>query len=185
MKQRPQQTSLSIQGFTLAEMMFALAIMGMIGTGFAKMLSSTTKVNQYMQKALQLKLISSGTDLLVNDLKEANPSSIPWDDLAPDTTRYSEITFQKVAYAMSTPTSPVTTSIFYSYRSTCTGSAAGCLMRDDGASQLVAMTDLDPPTADDPLFQKNTSYHMITLTFLYHPSGQPRTKLVRQVAIKG
>jgi prepilin-type N-terminal cleavage/methylation domain-containing protein len=186
MTSRSGQVLLSIQGFTLVEMMFALVIMGMIGTGFSKMLTSTTNVNVYMQKALHLKLIASGTDLLVNDLKEADPSSIAWDSLAPATTSWSEISFKKVSYDMSTPTSPVTTSIFYSYQSPCTGSVTGCLMRNDGAGQLVAMKDLDPPTVDDPLFQQNrTSYHMITLTFLYHPDGQPRTKLVRQVSIKG
>jgi prepilin-type N-terminal cleavage/methylation domain-containing protein len=176
------------RGFTLIELMFTVAIMGIIGTGFAKLLSAPMKVGQYIQTAQQLKVVASGTDLVVNDLKEADPSSVPWGSLSPATTSWSQITFNKVSYDLAMPTSPVTTSYFYSYQFPCAVSTSGCLMRSDGTTSIVVMPDLDTPTADNPLFRMDpnpSNYHMITMTFLYHPSGQSQTRLVRQVAIKG
>ena len=174
-----------MKGFTLIEMMLTVAILGMLGTGFAKMLTTPTKVAQYMQAGQQMRTISSATDLVVNDLKEADPTSIPWDTLAPVVPNGSSITFNQVTYDLVKSTT-VTTTITYSYQFPCSGSTKGCLMRDDGIHQNMLLSDLNQPDDTNPIFLNEvSSYHMIVMTFLYQPTGQPLTKLIRQVSIKG
>jgi prepilin-type N-terminal cleavage/methylation domain-containing protein len=172
------------KGFTLVEMMIASSMMAVIGFSFYRLLAMPVRVTQRMDASNRQVMLARATDFIVNDIREADPTSLDWTTIQSGSTNPTNMAFKKTHIDLSTPDVPVTTAVNYTFQS---ANGSGQLMRsENGGPATQIISNLDAPTSDNPIFlQDPTSYHVIVLTLLSHPAGQSLTVFTRRIALRG
>jgi len=181
------------RGYTLVEVIIGTVILCVTALVLVPYFQRPAKVAQAVSKDDALLKALHAMDIVVNDIKEAYPSTIDWKQIAPSgTANLAAISFKKANY---TPGAADPTS--YNHIDLQYDDAAQQLVRTDTPEPLAAgdspqvatlLTGMDPPTADDPLIRKDPqgdAYHVLIVTMLYHLPGLPQQRLIRRVAVKG
>lgn len=120
---------------------------------------------------------------MTQDFQGALPSSVRWDLMPPAmSTNTMTVSFSIPLYVNDVVQAPIPVS--YSFQPT-SNSTTGSLVRVLGGVTTVLATNVDPPTAANPLVQQDTStVNVLMITLLYTPNGMPQRRMVRRVALK-
>jgi hypothetical protein len=139
---------------------------------------------KFMAGSLQQPALRA-VESIVIDLKESYPPSFQWGQIPPVGSQIDQISFSKPHYAAGSFDNPTETHYLYWYDAT-----RRAIFRsvNSVADPQPLLTNIDPPTASDPLFQVDQNpdvMHVLILTVNFHPQGLDPLRIVRRIAIKG
>ena len=172
-------------GFSLVELCIVSGVMAFAGLLVAGFLNKPVAIQRFMDKADTESQLARQMDFIVNDLRQADPSSIDWNALPPVGVSISSISFQTTTYNNASPNTPSSTAVQYLYQPT-SGASTGALVRVLGGASTTILNNVDAPSAISPLIQSDPSaYHVLMLTLWYHPLNFSPVRAIRRVAVKG
>lgn len=181
-------------GFTIVELLISVAITAFIALWIADWLRKPAQIQQMMLSTEHQRHVTNASDIMINDLTEADPASINWPQFPPiSTATVSGITFWKLNYDLTNPGNVQQTNFQYQFQPD--GFGTGALIRSVTAnavvvSSTIVLSPIDPPGVGAPsLIQadksdpSDTVYSILVITLQYHPQGSAPISVMRRVAI--
>jgi hypothetical protein len=127
-------------------------------------------------------VLGRAADTLINDLREATPSSIAWGTLPASGAPFQ---FQKALYDPSNPDVPLVTAFQYT-AVTQGGSQTADLYRTEGTTTTLVVKGVYAPTASWPLVEQDTStYHHLVIRLAMQSSEGKRAEVIRRFTTRG
>lgn len=179
-------------GFSLIEAIIFTMVAGSAGLLVAKLGVKTTSLNQALKASDLQRQMYRVADQIALDLTEADPGTIVWSSLPPNsvtTTTIQQCPSFRIISLDSVGATTQSLSVRYYYQSA--GSGVGNLVREqnDGTTTKtkILATNVLTPTTANPLFeQDSTAYHMVNIRLMYKtPTQSSPAILVRRVGIRG
>lgn len=168
------------KGFSLLELVVFLSIFVIASALAIRLLSRSFSPLQHLaQGADDQTTLQRAMANLISDIKEADPSSLPWDKLPA-----SELSFQKAHYDTVSGSYLTPTAVHY-YYVLSTGTDTGSLIRSQDATDRTILDYVEPPTTAEPIFQKDPTLPILIVTLRYHPPGRSSIRAVRRVGTQG
>ena len=173
------------QGISAIEIVLFTTISIMIGVAIRPFFSrAATMQNTILGGDTQGRL-ARVCNQIESDMLEANPPSVDFTTLPPNSANLTTFGFNKLHYDLNQVGTPVTHVISYNFQAN-PGAGTGSLVRTlDGESHIL-IDGLQAPTTTYPLFaQDQTVKNVLIVTLSCKTSSTKTTRQVRRIAIKG
>jgi hypothetical protein len=177
-------------GFTLVELTLSAGILAMASLWALNWLRQPSILLQSFLGSDQQTQAMMATNNFVKDLTEADPNSIMWNSVFPNSNAAANLctfSFYKSYYDLSNGGTRTQVSYQYTVQSTASGNA---LLRVVNGSSTTVLSPVIAPSSAFPLVQLDTSptiptNSILVLTIQYQPLGTSQPiNVVRRVALK-
>jgi hypothetical protein len=178
---------LSESGFTIFECAVAVGLAGMVSLWASSIMKKPAQSVRYLHATDSQLALGRAAEFLVNDIREADPSSISWQLIPPEGTAVNEFSFWKMDYDLQNPGSSVKTNLRYRFEPDPAASdGRGFLIREVNGNAAVILSNFPAPTVTVPLLQSDPSvYHVLEMTLRQHTGSGQVLQLTRRMAVKG
>ncbi len=179
------------RGITLLDLVLWIAVLSITGGIIASFIKQPTLLIHQLNLANAQQAGLSAMDKVLNDVKEADSSSVPYAALMPNSMTPTLTTlpwFRKINFMKTPPF----TYIQYEYK------PDGTLVREESttpppvlvSTQTIVATQLASPDSTNPLFRQDPNApNTLVLTLMYQPSsllnGGPPVRLVYRISVRG
>ena len=183
-------------GIMTMELVLSLSLAAFAGFWMVSWMRRPAMVQQMMLSSDRQRQLDHATGVLVNDLAEADPSSIGWSNLPISSSTAGSYTFLfwKTIYDVNSPSVPQI--INYQYQIVPDGTGTGSLVRtvSQGSttiskSNVLTTVNLPDGAKVPPLIQadkanpSDSGYSILIVNLQYQPAGTAPLSIVRRVSM--
>jgi hypothetical protein len=166
------------RGLTLVEAVLTAGLLGLLLLVAFRLLRPPMALQGWISEAEVQRQANAALDILVSELKQAPPGSLSWD---PPWTS-DELAFGKALSAPRPDGMILPSRVGYFLSEPTPGVFA--LSRFDGSERTEVLLNLEPPSADAPLFTREPELRIVMISLRVHLPGKPPLRIVRRVALR-